>query len=96
MIPNLTESVSLGKDGKLHVTITNASLTDSADIEMVLADSAAKSVKASVLTGDMRAHNTFDDPDVVESADYTAVKIADGKVVFTAPACSVMHLEVEI
>lgn len=96
MIPNLTESVSLGKDGKLHVTITNASLTDSADIEMVLADSAAKSVKASVLTGDMRAHNTFDDPDVVESADYTAVKIADGKVVFSAPACSVMHLEVEI
>ena len=96
MIPNLTESVSLGKDGKLHVTITNASLTESADIEMVLTEAAAKSVKASVLTGDMRAHNTFDAPDVVESADYTAVKIADGKVVFTAPACSVMHLEVEI
>lgn len=96
MIPDLTESVSLGKDGRLHVTLTNASLTDSADMEAVFAETPVKSVKASVLTGDMKAHNTFEAPDQVHSAEFTAVSVNGNKVSFTAPACSVLHLEVEI
>lgn len=96
MIPNLTESVSLGKDGKLHVTLTNASLKESAEIEMVLAETQVKSVKGRVLTGDMRAHNTFEAPDVVHTAEFDAVSANGGTVTFTAPACSVLHLEVEI
>lgn len=95
-IPNLTESVSLGKDGKLHVTLTNASLTEGAEIEMVLAETEVKSVKGTVLTGDMKAHNTFDAPDVVQTAEFGAVSANGGTVRFTAPACSVLHLEVEI
>ncbi len=96
MIPDLTESVSLGKDGRLHVTLTNASLTDSADMEAVFAETPVKSVKASILTGDMKAHNTFEAPDQVHSAEFTAVSVNGNKVSFTAPACSVLHLEVEI
>lgn len=96
MIPDLTESVSLSKDGRLHVTLTNASLTDSADMEAVFAETPVKSVKASVLTGDMKAHNTFDAPDQVYSAEFTAVSVNGNKVTFTAPACSVLHLEVEV
>ncbi len=96
MIPDLTESVSLSKDGRLHVTLTNASLTDSADMEAVFAETPVKSVKASVLTGDMKAHNTFDAPDQVHSAEFTAVSVNGNKVTFTAPACSVLHLEVEV
>lgn len=96
MIPNLTESVSLGKDGKLHVTLTNASLTDKADIEAIFAETPVKSVKAAVLTGSMKAHNTFDAPDEVHTQDFTDVTVNGNKVTFTAPVCSVMHLEVEI
>ena len=96
MIPDLTESVSLSKDGRLHVTLTNASLTNSAEIEAVFAETPVKSVKASILTGDMKAHNTFDAPDQVHNAEFTAVSVSGNKVTFTAPACSVLHLEVEI
>ncbi len=95
-VPDLSESVSLGKDGRLHVTLTNASLTDKADIEAVFADTAVKSVKAEVLTGDMRAHNTFEAPNSVHSVEFTGVSVNGSKVTFTAPACSVLHLEVEI
>ena len=95
-IPNLSESVSLGKDGKLHVTLTNASLTDAAEIEAVFAETPVKSVKAEVLTGDMKAHNTFEAPDEVHTVEFTAVAVDGCKVKFTAPACSVLHLEVEI
>ena len=96
MIPDLSESVSLGKDGKLHVTLTNASLSDSADIEAIFAETPVKAVKATVLTDAMTAHNTFEEPDRVHTQDFTAVSVNGNKVSFTAPACSVMHLEVEI
>ncbi|MCM1027699.1 MAG: alpha-N-arabinofuranosidase [Roseburia sp.] len=96
MIPALSESVSLGQDGRLHITLTNASLTDTAEIEAILAETPVKSVKASVLTGEMRAHNTFDDPDAVHAKEFTDVTAEGNKIRFTAPACSVMHLEVEI
>lgn len=96
MIPDLTESVSLGKDGKLHVTMTNASLADCTEVEMVLAETAVKSVKGDVVTGDMKDHNTFDAPEVVGSKSFEVSKVEGNKVVFTIPACSVLHLEVEI
>lgn len=96
MIPALSESVSSGRDGRLHVTLTNASLTDSAEIEAIFAETPVKSVKAEILTGDMRAHNTFDTPDQVHSTEFTAVSVNGNQVSFTAPACSVLHLEVEI
>ncbi len=95
-IPDLSESVSLGKDGRLHVTLTNASLTDKADIEATFADTPVKSVKAAILTGDMKAHNSFDAPDQVHTVEFTDVSVSGTKVNFTAPACSVLHLEVEI
>ncbi|MGN0168492.1 MAG: alpha-N-arabinofuranosidase [Acetatifactor sp.] len=95
-IPDLSESVSLGKDGKLHVTLTNASLTDNTEIEAIFAETPVKSVKGTILTGDMKAHNTFDKPDEVHTTEFTAVTVKDNKVLFTIPACSVLHLEVEI
>lgn len=96
MIPALTESVSLGKDGRLHVTLTNASLTDTAKIEAIFAETPVKSVKAAVLTGEMKAHNTFDEPEAVRAKEFQNVTVEGNQVRFTAPACSVMHLEVEI
>ena len=95
-IPDLSESVSYGKDGKLHVTLTNASLTDNTEIEAVFAETPVKSVKGTILTGGMKDHNTFDEPDVVHTTEFNAVTVKDNKASFTIPACSVLHLEVEI
>lgn len=95
-IPDLSESVSLGKDGKLHVTLTNASLTEDKEIEGVFAETDIKSVKAMILTNEMHAHNTFENPDTVHTAEFEKITVSGSKVKFTIPACSVMHLEVEI
>ncbi len=96
MVPNLTESVSVAKDGRIHVTMTNLSLTDSQEIQGYFADSTIKSVKGTVLTGDMRAHNTFENPNAVHTEDFTAVTAEGNRMTFTIPACSLLHLEVEI
>ena len=96
MVPNLQESVSLGTDGKIHITLTNLSVQKDYEIEGSLADTAIDSVCGTILTGAMDAHNTFDNPNAVHTADFEGCKVTDNKLLFTIPACSVLHLEVTV
>ena len=95
-VPNLTESVSMGADGKLHITITSLSLDEAADIEGVFADTEIKSVKGTILTGAMNAHNTFDAPENVVTSAFDGAVANGDKLNFTVPACSVVYLEVTV
>ena len=95
-VPDLTESVSLGRDGKLHVTMTNLSLEEGKEVEGIFADTVVKAVKGTILTGAMDACNTFEDQDAVHTLDYQGCSVDGGTVRFTIPARSVLHLEVEI
>lgn len=96
MVPNLTESVSKDKDGKIHITLTNLSVSDPYEIETNLLGNEVKSVKASVVTGNITDHNTFDEPDVVKDVDFDAFKTDGDKFTFSIPAASVMHIEVTV
>jgi alpha-N-arabinofuranosidase len=96
MVPNLHESVSMSKDGKVHVTLNNLSLTDSYDIDGVFVESAVKSVKGTILTNDMKAYNTFENPDNVRPEEFKDYKITDKGIFLKIPACSVLHLEIEM
>lgn len=96
MVPNLNESVSLGEDGKIHITLNNLSVEKDYEIEGVFAETEIKAVKGEILTGEMHAHNTFDNPEAVKTVSFDGCKIQDNKLVFTIPACSVLHLEVTV
>ena len=96
LVPNLSESVSMDKEGKVHVTLTNLSMTEGYDIEGVFAETEIKSVKGEILTNEVHAHNTFDDPQKVHTVSFDDVKISGNKLSFAIPACAVLHLEVEI
>lgn len=95
-VPNLSESVSLGTDGKIHITLTNLSVKDAYEIEGNFADTVIDSVCGTILTGAMNAHNTFEDPETVHTDAFTGCKVTDNKLAFTIPACSVLHLEVTV
>ena len=96
MVPNLTESVSKDKDGKIHITLTNLSAADSYEIETSLLGNAVKAVKGEIVTGKITDHNTFDEPDVVKDEDFDAFKFDSDKITFSIPASSVMHIEVTV
>ena len=96
MVPNLNESVSLGKDGKIHITMTNLSVEKDYEIEGELADAEILEVEGTILTNEMHAHNTFDAPDTVQAKEFDGCRVADNKLVFTIPACSVLHLSVTV
>ncbi len=95
-IPNLTESVSRAEDGTITITLANLSLDASYPIEAVFAESAAASATGTILTGAMKAHNTFDAPDTVKTTDFTDITVANGKVSFTVPPCSVVKVNVKM
>ncbi|HCW54071.1 MAG TPA: alpha-N-arabinofuranosidase [Clostridium sp.] len=95
MVPNLNESVSMDAEGRINITINNLSITDAYDVEGVIIDKKVKSVKAQLLTNDMNAHNTFDNPEAVKPVEFTDYKITDEGINFKIPACSVISFVVE-
>ena len=94
MVPNLTESVSVGKDGKMHITLTNLSIKKAYSIDTEIAGSKIKAVKGEIVGGEIHAHNTFAEPNVVKKAKFEDVSFKDNKLKFKIPASSVLHLEV--
>ena len=96
MVPNLNESVSVDADGKVHITITNLSLTDSYEVDTVLTEAKAKSVTGTILTDEMGAYNTFENPERVQSKGFHDARVTESGIFFTIPACSVVSLEVEL
>ncbi len=95
-VPNLTESVSLGKDGKLHMTLTNLSLVETYPIELVLTEAQVLSAEGSILKGDMRDHNTFEEQDKVKIETFNELKRTASGICFPIPPCSVLHLAIEL
>ena len=93
MVPNLNESVSVDANGRVHITITNLSLTDNYEVDTVLTDAKAKCVTGTILTNEMGAHNTFDNPENVNISDYN-VMITNSGIEFDMPECSIVSIEI--
>lgn len=93
-VPNLVESVSRAADGSITITIANLSLDQACPLEILFAEGSPASVKGTILTGEMDAHNTFEAPEKVKAADYTDASIAGGRITASLPACSVTALKV--
>lgn len=94
-VQNLHESASVDAEGKLNITINNLSVTDAYDINSILVDMDVKSVKAEILTNRMNAYNTFDNPNLVHTEEFTDFKVTDKGIDFKIPACSIIHFTVE-
>ncbi|MDE6055966.1 MAG: alpha-N-arabinofuranosidase, partial [Lachnospiraceae bacterium] len=95
MVPNLQESVSVDKDGVVTVTLNNLSVTDSEEMEIAFTELHPSDVTAAIVTNEMDAYNTFENPDKVKEAWFKDFKITDRGVIFTMPACSVVQFRVK-
>ncbi|MBO4604862.1 MAG: alpha-N-arabinofuranosidase, partial [Clostridiales bacterium] len=94
MVPNLTESVSRAKDGKIHITLTNLSLDEAYDIETLIPGLEIRSAAGEMVGGAKDALNTFDEPDNVKIEKFDDIKIEGDKLTFKIPASTVLHIEV--
>lgn len=95
-VPGLQESVSMDREGKLHITLNNLSVEQSYEIESILSDAKVKCVRGTILVNKMTACNTFEDPERVVPTEFTEIRITEKGFSFRMPACSVLHLEAEL
>jgi alpha-N-arabinofuranosidase len=84
------------KDGKIHVTLCNLNPEKSETVTCDLQGAKAGKLSGRVLTASaMNAHNTFDHPNAIEPAAFTAFKTSEDGFTATLPARSVVALELE-
>ncbi len=95
MVPNLSESVSMDADGTIHITIANLSATDSYPVETIILEQAVDSASAEIVTGHIQAHNDFDAKENVVKVGFDNINVEGNTLIFTIPACSVMHIAVK-
>ena len=97
--PKISQSASVDESGRVLVTVANLSCADEEKISLRLDGGAYRLSEARVLTGAMRAHNTFDEPDRVRIQPFEGVSLAANEtgteVTFTLPAVSALALRFE-
>lgn len=89
-------SASAGRDtaGVVHVALVNLDPNRSATVTIKLAGVAGKTAKGRVLTGPtMASHNSFDAPNAVKPAAFTAASIKGDTLTATLPSKSVVVLD---
>ena len=94
-VPNLHESVSIDSEGRVNITINNLSVDEGYNVEGILVDRAIKSVKATILSNEMNAYNTFDNPEVVKPEEFKDFALTAQGFNFKIPACSVISFILE-
>ena len=93
-VPQISESVSVGEDGTVNITVNNLSVTEDVPMEISFAELVPSRIEAVILTGAMCAHNTFEEPENVKETGFCDYKTEANKIRFTAPPCSVISFRV--
>ncbi len=94
-VPWITESVSEDADGVLHITLTNASLSEACPIDVEIAGRRAAEVRGGIVCGAMNAMNTFEEPECVTAEEFTDFRCENGALSLTLPPRSVLHMSVK-
>ncbi|MBR3738608.1 MAG: alpha-N-arabinofuranosidase, partial [Eubacterium sp.] len=88
--PKLTESASLDENGTVYSTISNASITEGAEIECQIADTRIETIRAEIISADCRAKNDFDKAESVKCEDFTDFEATTDGFKAKIPPCSVV------
>lgn len=89
-VVDVYQSASVDSEGRLCVTLTNLSVDDEKEIEIVLAERNPQNVEGYLLHGEMNAHNTFEKPNNVQEEVFQEFEQTEKGIRFTIPPCSVM------
>lgn len=95
-VPDISESVSMDESGNIHITLGNLSSDTVKEMEIEFSEKKAKQVTASILTGQMNAHNTFENPETVKEQPFIDFTVTvNGTIKLVVPPCSVIHMKVK-
>ena len=94
-IPGISASAARAKDGKLYLSLVNTNPGQQADVVVTVAGKQLAGANGQVLTATaMDAHNTFQNPQAIKPAPFSA-KASGGKLTVTVPAKAVVVVALE-
>lgn len=95
-IPRVNASASKDCEGKVNVTLCNMDPNNSANINCELRGMKGRKITGKVLTSSrMNAHNTFENPNAVEPAEFNKASIEGNGFIAELPPMSVVLLSIE-
>jgi len=95
-LPSLSASASRDAEGRLHLSLVNVDPHRAAEINANVWGAAIKTISGEVLTAPaMNAMNTFDRPNDVKPAPFSAYKLDGSQLLLTIPAKSIVVLELK-
>ena len=95
-VPQITESVSQDKDGRITITLNNLSIESSEEVAIQFANKGYQVKEAKIVSHeDMHAKNTFDEPAAVDEKKFDGGQVKDDELLVTLPKNSVVMLRVE-
>ncbi len=96
IIPALSASASRDRDGKTHLSVANLDAAAAVEIEARVSGGSLGRAAGRILTADaLDGRNTFDAPNRVAPKAFTGVEAAGSTLKMTAPARSLVVLEIE-
>ncbi len=94
-VPCLSQSASVGEDGRITVTISNCSLDREFTVDIGAAFGSVKSAEGRILTAEVHAHNDFDNPENVVIKPLE-VSCENGGAELVLPACSAAEIVLSV
>jgi alpha-N-arabinofuranosidase len=92
----LTHSVSVNEKGEVFITLSNASLERSFDIECNIKNYDTLSIKsAEILTAGKEAYNSFDNKENVIVKPFSDYENKNGKLIVKMPPVSVIAIKID-
>jgi alpha-L-arabinofuranosidase len=93
-IPAVSMSASRDKANRIHITLCNLDPRNANPVTISLHGALFSKISGRILTADaMNAHNTFEKPETVRPADFSAAKKTDAGLEIQLPPKSVVMLE---
>ena len=93
-VPQVSASVSVDKDGVLHATLANLSDEKAEEVELAFVNFVPTEASGRILSGNSGDHNDFDHPDAVTIQAMEGIRVEDGKLFVTMPACSAAEITI--
>lgn len=91
-IPEITQSASMDKEGKVHITAANLSADQKNKVTIHFGEDVPKELHIDILHGEIGDKNTFENPDCVKKMVFEESRIEGNCIVLELPSCSVVHL----
>jgi alpha-N-arabinofuranosidase len=96
-VPQLSHSATVSADGAVTLTVCNLSASQKAEVSLSVLGRHMSARNAEVLSGGIRDKNTFERPDAVTPADFSACRLDEHnrtgtQMTLDLPACCVVRL----